>query len=419
MSMDIVLLRARLRQSEDLWDIEVKDGRVAAIVKSGTHQHRVAETHDIGGRILLPGFVDVHVHLDKAFQLPYLDVSASGHTGIQEALRTTADLRASMSLDTIVENADRTLRLMVNGGTVAARVHVEISAESDPAMVGVHRELAKAHPEIHLELAAFAQHGTTSCPEIHARMVRALNEGCSVVAGCPYADSDPIRHLDEMIALAIEYDAPLDLHLDLSDDPEDLMLAEVVPRVEKAGLEGRVLIGHVTALTAVSPERVKELVAAASGAGISVVAIPTTDLFLSGRDQLSAPTRGVTRIEEFAAAGVPVALASNNYENAFTPVSMPCLSQAAWLASLTNYMATADQQLTLLDGVTNIPRRVIQSAVPGLAIGDLIGASVFDVDQAVDVVRSAARPIELISAHRGVSVPDTFIRSNQEEHYGR
>ena len=387
---------ATLRGRQGTWRIDVRRGVVDAIVKDG--DGAPADAIDIEGQLVLPGFADLHVHLDKAYQLAGLQQLGEDYDDLEGALSATARLRDVVSLSEIEKNAQRLLTTMAVGGTVAARAHVEISPSADPALVEVHRSLASSNPGLVLELTAFAQHGTTSDAGLLRRMERALEDGCTVVGGCPYADADPLGHLDQMIALAVAADGPLDLHLDFSDDVADILLDAVVPRVEAAGLQGRVVVGHLTALTAAAPAQVRELANATAGAGITVVSIPTTDLYLSGRKAQQAPTRGVTRIEELSAAGVPVALASNNHENAFTPVTLPSLSQAAWLASLTNYLATRNQQLRLLDAITDVPRAAMATVVPGLAVGAPVGAIALPVADPVDVVRTSARPSWMLTA---------------------
>ncbi|WP_060654988.1 amidohydrolase family protein [Rhodococcus pyridinivorans] len=408
-----VLHNASLQGHTGLWTVTVDHGRVSTIAPTPTDTIPTPESHssirnvDLGGHLLLPGMVDIHIHLDKAYQLVQLEELSSGRDqGIDAALALSALLRNTLTLDTIADNARRVLDTLISGGTVAARVHVEIGPNSDPATVRMHRDLADEYPDLLLQLTAFAQYGTTTDPNALQQLEQALDDGCSVVAGCPYADADPIRHLDQMIALAKDRNLPLDLHLDLSDDPHALLLDEVVMRVEKAELQGQVLVGHVTTLTALSPERVRELATAAAGAGIAVAAIPSTDLYLSGRTTDTAPTRGVTRIAELLDAHVPVCLASNNYENAFTPVTMPSLTHAAWLASLTNHMGSTTAQLKLLDAISAVPRTLLGPDVPGLAVGDVVGAAVFDTPSPVDVVRRAARPIALVSAHHGLRAVD-------------
>jgi cytosine deaminase len=385
---------ALLRGRVGTWRVDVDSGVVDRIVPddAGTVGDRPDEVVDLRGQLLLPGLVDLHVHLDKAYQLRDLERLGEGGGGIEGALRATSRLRDELTTDRIVANARRVLDVMATGGTVAARVHVEIGPSSPPDAVPVHVALAAATPDLRLEFVAFPQHGTTTDPGVVRRLAEAMAQGCTVVGGCPYADPDPLAHLDTVIGLAVDTGSPLDLHLDLSDDVDDLLLDQVVPRVEKAGLQGRVVVGHVTALTAAPPDRVREIAAAVAAAGITVVSIPTTDLFLSGRGSPQAPTRGVTRIGELADAGVPVALASNNYENAFTPVTMPSLTHAAWLACLTNHRASESQQLHLLDAITTTPRGAMAGPVPGLTVGGPIGAAAFGVADAVDVVRIAARP---------------------------
>ena len=402
MTASFTLTSVRLADRTGLWDLTVTDGHVREITVAGAQlssHPRVDGQH----RLLMPGFVDLHVHLDKAFQLASLEQAHGSADSLEQAIASTALLRKTLDLAVVERNADRALQMMVAGGTVAARAHVEITGDSDPATVGMHLDLAARHPEIVLELTAFAQHGTTSDAQTLRRMEVAMSDGCRVVAGCPYADPEPLRHLDQVIRLAQAWEAPLDLHLDLSDRPENLLIDEVAPRIERAGLQGRVVVGHMTTLTALGPERVRELAAVIQGAGIAVVAIPTTDLFLSGREQAVAPTRGVTRIEELVDAGVSVALASNNHENAFTPVAMPSLTHAGWLASLTNYMSTSARQLALLDAITTVPRSLLTGPVPGIAVGDLVGGALFDVETPVDLIRSAARPTDLVSAAHGVT----------------
>jgi cytosine/creatinine deaminase len=393
---------ARLRGLDGTWRVGVEEGVVSTVrpdVPDPEHSDDgVGEVVDVGGSLVLPGFVDLHVHLDKAYQLDRLDGLGEDYSGLEGALRATARVRQLVTTADLERGAQRVLDTMAAGGTVAARAHVEVSPSSDPAAVGLHLDLAATNPDLLLELTAFAQHGTTADPSVLRRMERALADGCSVVGGCPYADPDPLGHLDRMIALAVDAGVPLDLHLDLSDDAGDILLDQVVPRVEAAGLQGEVVVGHVTALTAAPPGRVSEIAAAVAGAGITVVSIPTTDLYLSGRGTTQAPTRGVTRIAELLEHDVPVALGSNNYENAFTPVTLPSLSHAAWLASLTNYLATSAQQLRLLDAITSVPAAATRMRVPSLDVGAPVGAVAFAVEEAVDVVRAAARPTWRVTA---------------------
>jgi cytosine deaminase len=97
MSRNFEVLNARLMDREGLWDLTVIDGRIASTAPSERRHTESAVTYDLASRYLLPGFVDVHVHLDKAFQLHHLDALLGESSGIEDALRATAELRSSMS----------------------------------------------------------------------------------------------------------------------------------------------------------------------------------------------------------------------------------------------------------------------------------------------------------------------------------
>ena len=59
--LDLILTNARLPQGAS--DIGIVDGRIAAL---GQNLGPAREVRDFGGRTVLPGLVEAHIHLDKA-----------------------------------------------------------------------------------------------------------------------------------------------------------------------------------------------------------------------------------------------------------------------------------------------------------------------------------------------------------------
>lgn len=359
MAIPHVIRNARLLGRDGRQDIVIAaDGSRAISVGGGAAGAAPGEI-DAGGRVVMPALVDAHVHLDKAYVMPELaDAGGFNQPGIAGAIAATQRLRAGSTLESIVPGMARVLREMARTGTVAARAHVEIDPAIDPATVRLHRETAAAHPEVALQLVAFPQNGTSGRAGMARRLEQALDDGCSVVGGCPYADADPEAHLDLVVALARDRGLPLDLHLDLTDDPDASQLALVIPRIERAGLQGRVSVGHMTALSAMPPAALAQAIASLAGAGVAVISLPTTDLWLSGRDG-QPRTRGVAPIRDLLDGGVQVALASNNHQNAFTPVGAGGLLRVAWLASLVARVGDPRSQGQLLEAITSAPAAML------------------------------------------------------------
>lgn len=388
MTRTVTVHRAVVAGHREPVDVELRDGVVHAVGPAGAGCGPTDV--DAEGRLVLPGLVDAHVHLDKAYVLTELeDRGWAGGGSLQDAMAATRELRASTGLDGVRARASRLLSTMAATGTVAARAHVEVGDHVDPELTRLHHELAAEHPAVDLQLVAFPQHGTSHSPEARRRLERALDEGCEVVGGCPYADDDPAAHLDLVCALARDRGLPLDLHADLDDDAGSSQLDLVLDRVESHGLNGRVALGHVTTLSGFSPSRFVEIATRLRDTGTTVVVLPTTDLWLSGRTTARPGVRGLAPLRDLWACGVEVAIASNNHQNPFTPVSGGGLLREAWLASLVGHVGDRPGQERLLRAVTEVPARLLGRGAWEVAPGSSAPLLVLDCASAVDAVREA------------------------------
>ena len=408
---------ARVDASGVLYDILVRADEIRAVTPVAARAGQPpgdagVPVTDLGGRAVIPGLVDAHVHLDKAYQLAALDrLGVSPGRGLPGAIAATRELRTMISIDDVRAGMRRVLRRMAATGTVAARAHVEIDVHTDPALIREHRELAAEHPHLRLQFVAFPQNGTSHDPRAQRRLERALDDGCAVVGGCPYADPDPVRHLDLVTALARDRHLPLDLHLDLTDDPERSQADLVLSRVERTGLAGRVTVGHLTALASMRAGQRDRLIKRLAELDVAVVSLPTTDLWLSGRDGEPA-IRGLAPIRSLLAAGVRVALGTNNHQNAFTPVGAGGLLRVAWLVSLVAHVGDAVGQQALLDAVTSAPAGILGRDQWGIRPGSRAPLLVIDAEDPLDAVREAPG----ILARLGLPPPD---REDQQPGAGR
>ncbi|WP_369137935.1 amidohydrolase family protein [Modestobacter versicolor] len=344
---------------------------------------------DVAGRVVVPGLVDAHVHLDKAYTLAALEERGLPGDGIAAAIEATRALRAELGPALVRPGMERLLTELARDGTVAARAHVELDRGTDPAVVGLHREVLAEHPGVGLQLVAFPQNGTSHDPDARRWMTRALDDGCEVVGGCPYADADPRAHLDLVLGLAADRGLPVDLHLDLTDDVADAQIDLVLTLVERAGLQGRTTVGHLTALSGFDPQRRRRTIDRLRELAVSVVVLPTTDLWLSGRTSARPGVRGLAPVRELLDGGVPVALASNNHQNAFTPVSGGGLLRVAWLSSLACHIGDAAGQARLLDAVTAAPAAMLGLGRWDVAPGSSVPLLLVDATDPLDLVRQA------------------------------
>ena len=361
---DLLLRGCRLPDRDHLADVGISDGRIAAI---GGVLGPAREMVQVAGRVVTPGLVEAHIHLDKA--LLGGRVRAAAGT-LEEAIRLTGEAKRRFTVDDIRSRARQVLEMAVAAGTTALRTHVEV----DPivglmgmeAVLPLREEFA---PAVALQICAFAQEGIVHASGTEALLRRALAMGAEVIGGCPYNDSDAEKHIDVVFELAAEFGVAADFHADFFDEPEHLHIVEIAEQTVRRGWQGRVAVGHLTELAALPPPEQDRIIAGIAEARIGVISLPTTDLYLMGRRDTHNVRRSLTPIRRLLAAGVPVAISTNNVRNPFTPVGTADLTHIAYVAAVAAHMGTAGELRALLDCITRHPAAILGAPDHGLAPG--------------------------------------------------
>lgn len=370
--MDLIFRNALLRSSAAPVDIGVSGGRIAAIEP---HLACEAVEVDAGGRLALPGFVDTHIHLDKAC---LLGRCLHGHGSVSEAIRAVAGMKKDFTVQDVYARGAKVLERAIVQGTTRMRTHVEIDPRiglrSFEAIKALQRDYAWA---IDLATCVFPQEGLTNDPGAEELLVQALRAGGEVVGGCPYTDTDPNAHLERIFNLAQEFDVDVDLHLDFDLDPSWWHLDDVCRQTERRNYQGRVAIGHATKLSALPPERLKAATAQLARAGVAVTVLPATDLYLMGREATHNAPRGLTLAHKLAGDGVLCSVATNNVLNPFTPFGDASLLRMANFYANVAHASVSDFD-TCLDLVTDLPARLMNLGDYGLKVGNPADLIVLD-----------------------------------------
>ena len=394
---DLVLHNAALRGVEGLRDVGVAGGRIAAIAPSLPPGTR---SEDLGGRLVIPGFVDTHIHLDKSCLL-----SCCGTGDLKEAIRTVSALKKGFTVEDVRQRAQRTLEKAILQGTTHMRTHVEIDPRiglrSLEAILGLKRAYAFA---IDLEICVFPQEGMTNDPGTEELLVEALQRGADLLGGCPYTDSDPAAQIARLFAIAVRFDVDLDFHLDFDLDPNGSHIGEVCRQTVAHGWGGRVAIGHATKLSAMGPAAFQSAALTLVEAGVAVTALPSTDLYLGGRDRLADRPRGIAPVHLLAERGVTASLATNNVLNPFTPFGDGSLLRMANLYANTAQIGPAGFD-ACLDLVTTDAAKLMRIPHYGIATGHPADLVVLDAPDAVLALAEIAAP--LMGFKRG---RQTFVR---------
>ena len=392
--IDVLLRECRLPDGEAPVHVAIAEGRIASV---GREAPAAREVIEVGGRLVTPGLCEAHIHLDKA--LLHDRISATAGTAA-EAIRLTGEAKRRFTVEDIRARARRVLDMAIAAGTTAMRSHVEVDPILElSALEAILPLKAEYAPAIDIQICAFAQEGILKAPGTEGLLRRALTRGADLVGGCPYNDTDANEHIGIVFGLAQAFDVDVDFHVDFFDEPEHLHVREIIDQTVRTGWEGRVCVGHLTELAAVPiPDR-DAIIADLAAARIGVIALPTTDLYLMGRADEVNVRRGITPIRRLLAAGVPVALATNNVRNPFTPIGTADLADLTFLTTVAAHMGTAAEMRMLLDTITVHPARMLRLPDYGLAPGCRANLLVWDCEGPEDAV--ATLPPRVLSIKDG------------------
>lgn len=364
--MDILLKNVLLNDGEGMKDVAIQDGKISAI--EDTITDTADRVIDAKGRVLVPGFIESHLHLDKAL---IADRKPNNSGTLKEAIRVTAELKPTFTKEDIYDRAKRTLEMIIPFGVTAIRTH----SEFDPAQGFTGFEtILKLKEEyknlVDIQVVAFPQEGIIKEPGTEEMMYEAMEMGADVVGGIPYNDAPAQEHIDIVFEIAKKYNKPIDLHAEFSDEADKMSIEYLCQKTIKEGYQGRVSTGHMTALHALPKAELDPIIAMIAEAGISIMALPATDLHLGARNDEYNVRRAVTPIRKLRDGGVNMCIATNNIRNAFTPYGNGDILQTAMLAIPVAHLGGANDLKTVLPMITDNPAKAMGLTDYGIAVGN-------------------------------------------------
>lgn len=300
-----------------LADIAVADRKISSIAA-----HRRSNTPvgavDLGGRIVMPCFVDCHTHIDKGHIWPRKPNPDGTFMGALNA--TGADRVARWSAEDVARRMDFSLRCAYAHGTRALRTHLDSVAPQEEISWPVF-ETVREKWRGRIELQAACLLGIEGVRdkkwfESLAKRVAAANGVLGVVT---YMLPDLEELLDRVFAQAIKHGLDLDFHADETDDISAISLKKIAEAALWNGFEGNILVGHCCSLARQPDLDVLDTLDKVAKAGLAVVSLPMCNLYLQDRrgDNTTPRWRGVTLLHEMKARGIPVAVASDNTRDPF------------------------------------------------------------------------------------------------------
>ena len=289
-------------------DVLIGGGRIRQIAEAiqPPTRARVIDAHDL---LVAPPFVESHVHLDSALVDSGRCLNQSGT--LFEGIERWREIKPTRTVDDILRDAERTLRMQAEQGVLFVRSHADVSEPGLKPLHALLRLKERVSDWITLQVVAFPQDGLYGSPDQLDRMEEALRLGADVVGGIPHYEltrEDGVRSVQRIFELAARYDRPIDVHCDEVDDPQSRFLEVMAARAIRDGNGPRVTASHTTAFGSYDNGYADKLFGFLGRSQINFVANPLINIVLQGRCDTYPKRRGLTRVKELWQRGLNVSL---------------------------------------------------------------------------------------------------------------
>ena len=356
---------ACIENSSHLQDFRVEDGLFKEI-GSLTPLER-EEVNDLEGRLVLPPFIESHVHLDTCLTAgdPVWNMSGTLFEGIE----CWSKRKEKLNENDIRERVKKAVQMYASHGVQFIRTHVDVT---DPALMAMKTmtELREEFKDImEIQIVAFPQEGILSFPNGKELLTEAVKMGADAVGAIPhyeYTREYSVESVNFAMELAAKYDRLVDVHCDEIDDEASRGLETVAARALELGLFDKVTASHTTAMHSYNNAYVLKLMRLLKMSRINFVANPLVNTHLQGRADIYPKRRGVTRVKELREAGINVSFGHDDIFDPWYPLGNGNLRDVV-------FMGLHVCQMMGYEDIMNSYRFITHNAAKTLHISDRYG----------------------------------------------
>src|SRR6187402_2509584 len=399
---DLIIRNVSLCDGRSGQDVLMGARRIVAVGPALDAQ--ATRTLDGAGCLLSPPFVDAHFHIDSTLTYGMPRVNASGT--LLEGIALWGELKPTLTQEAIAERALAYCDLAVSKGMLAIRSHVDTSDGRLLAVEALLDVKKRVRPYLDLQLVAFPQDGVLRAPGALHNLKRALALGVDVVGGIPHFErtmADGAQSVRVLCEIAADLGKRVDMHCDESDDPMSRHVETLAHHTQRLELHGRVAGSHLTSMHSMDNYYVSKLIPLMKEAGLAAIANPLINITLQGRHDSYPKRRGMTRVPELLAAGVPVAFGHDCVMDPWYPLGSADMLEVASMGLHVAQMTSQEGMRRCFDAVTSTPASILGLEGYGLAPGCRADLVLLEARDPVEAIRLRATRLAVVRAGRVVA----------------
>ena len=392
MALDLIIRNARLAGAAPdahAVDIGIQNGLIVAVEPKLAAD---GPAHDAGGKLVSPGLVESHFHLDKAMIVDRVPLQRDRM--VRDHMERTASIKHTFTPEDIYARASATLEQCLLHGVTHMRTQVEV--DPNVGLLGFEAidQLRKDYAwAIDIQPCVFLQEGWTGVPGADENLAGCVKRGAPVIGGGIRYDKDGPAQIRRVFELAREYDIDVDFHLDGGYDVKDLDYPQVCEITDRIGWQGRVAFGHGSKFSCMPVKQQAAVGKRLGQSGVSLAVLPATDLFNAGRHMEHTVMRGVTDANTLIENGANCTISTNNVLNPFTPFGDCSLTRIANLYANVVQRDGPKELGVCFEMITDRAAKLMRIADYGIAVGKAADLVVWGESRPCDVIAKSALPL--------------------------
>lgn len=301
-------------------DVRIVDGKFAEIADNLTPEAG-EQVIDATNKLMIPPFVDPHVHLDSTMTAGDPEWNETGT--LFDGIRIWSERKKTLSHEDVKQRAIQALKIQAAHGLQFVRSHVDITDPDLVALKALIEVREEVKPWMTLQLVAFPQEGILSFPGGKELMIKSAELGVDAIGAIPHFEFTreySVESLHFAFEVAQKYNLLIDAHTDEIDDPASRGLETMATLALETGLKEKVTASHTTAMGSYNDAYVYKLMRLLKMSDINFVANPLINMYLGGRFDTYPKRRGLTRVKELDAEGINVAFGEDDIKDPWYPM---------------------------------------------------------------------------------------------------
>lgn len=381
-------INVRLKGKKEKVELLVDEGVIVAIdSKVDDTDKKVNEVIDLEGNLVVPPYVDPHLHLDYVFTASMGEQNGSGT--LFEGIQRWSESKGNVSIEQMKERIYRGIRKEMLQGVQAIRTHIDVT---EPSLTGLKAALevkSELKDKLDLQIVAFPQEGMYAYRGGAELVEESLKMGADCVGAIPHfelARSFGERSIHKTVELAIKYDKLIDVHCDETDDTQSRFLELLNALVTMEEIGTRTAASHTCSFGSADNSYAFRMMTLLKKSGINFISCPTENIYLQGRQDTYPKRRGLTRVKELNDNGINVCFAQDSMSDPWYPLGngnmMMILDHGIHIAQMMN----PDEIENALDLVTINGAKTMNLKDYGIEVGKSANFIVLDAKNEFDAI---------------------------------